>query len=63
MLVTQGIEVITEKDYPVHVSGHPARPHREQMKRQAHLGRIPKLVKRVERLEAVVAELSGETQP
>ena len=45
------------------VSGHPARPHREQMKKQAHLGRIPKLVKRVERLEAVVSELSDEAQP
>ena len=45
------------------MSGHPARPHREQLKKQAHLGRIPKLVKRVERLESIVSELSGGTQP
>jgi ribonuclease J len=30
-LVTQGIEVITEKDHPVHVSGHPARDELKRM--------------------------------
>ena len=45
------------------VSGHPARPHRAQMKKQAQLSRIPKLVKRIERLESVVTQLSNEAQP
>ena len=31
VLVTQGIEVITEKDHPVHVSGHPARDELKRM--------------------------------
>ena len=44
------------------MSGHPARPHREQMKKQAHLGRMPKLIKRVERLESAVSELSDDAQ-
>jgi UDP-3-O-[3-hydroxymyristoyl] glucosamine N-acyltransferase len=35
------------------VSGSPSRPHREQMRRQAHLGRIDKLTERVTRLESL----------
>lgn len=34
------------------VSGSPSRPHREQMRRQALVGRLDKLVERVRRLEA-----------
>jgi UDP-3-O-[3-hydroxymyristoyl] glucosamine N-acyltransferase len=41
------------------MSGHPARPHREQMKKQARLARLPRLVKRVEQLESAVEQLSG----
>ena len=41
------------------VSGNPSRPNREYLRRQAHLGRLPKLVERVreleERLEALEA--------
>ena len=39
------------------VSGHPARPHREDLRRQAHLGRIPKLLERVEALEEELRSL------
>lgn len=45
------------------VSGHPARPHREDMRRHAHLGRMDKLLDRVKaleaELEAVKARLDG----
>ena len=39
------------------VSGHPARPHREELRRQAHLGRLPRLLERVEALEAELESL------
>jgi UDP-3-O-[3-hydroxymyristoyl] glucosamine N-acyltransferase len=39
------------------VSGHPARPHREELRRQAHLGRLPKLLERIGTLEDEVARL------
>lgn len=47
------------RDVPVGetYSGHPGRPHREELKRQALLGRLPKLVARVEALEAELAAL------
>ncbi len=41
------------------MSGYPARPHREQMHKQAHLGRLPKLLDRVERLEVEVERMSA----
>ncbi len=44
------------------MSGHPARPHREDMNRQAQLGRIEKLVDRVEALEAEVRALKGSVE-
>ena len=42
------------------VSGHPARPHRDDLRRQAHVNRLPKLLERVEALEAEVRRLRGE---
>ena len=42
------------------VSGHPARPHREELRRQAHLGRLPKLLERLEALESEVRSLREE---
>jgi len=39
------------------VSGHPARPHREELRRQAQLARLPHLVERLEALEARVEGL------
>lgn len=36
------------------VSGYPARPHREELRRQAELGRLPRLAARVRRLEEAV---------
>lgn len=44
------------------VSGHPARPHREELRRQAHLGRLPKLMARIEALEAEVRSLREERE-
>jgi UDP-3-O-[3-hydroxymyristoyl] glucosamine N-acyltransferase len=42
------------------VSGHPARPHRENLRRMAHAGRAPKLAERISRLEEEVKRISGE---
>ena len=39
------------------VSGHPARPHREDMQRQAAAGRVPKLFERLRALEEEVRAL------
>jgi UDP-3-O-[3-hydroxymyristoyl] glucosamine N-acyltransferase len=44
------------------VSGHPARPHRQELRRQAHLGRLPKLNARVEALEAEIRSLRKEQE-
>lgn len=41
------------------VSGHPARPNREYLRKQAHVSRLPRLVARVEELEARLAALEG----
>jgi UDP-3-O-[3-hydroxymyristoyl] glucosamine N-acyltransferase len=40
------------------VSGSPARPHREELRRQASLGRLAQLTERVERLEAEIERRS-----
>jgi UDP-3-O-[3-hydroxymyristoyl] glucosamine N-acyltransferase len=45
------------------LSGHPARPHREDLRRQAHLGRLPKLLERVEALEREVERLHTAAPP
>jgi len=42
------------------MSGSPGRPHREELKRQALTGRIPKLLERIESLEKEVSELRRE---
>jgi UDP-3-O-[3-hydroxymyristoyl] glucosamine N-acyltransferase len=41
-------------------SGSPGRPHREELKRLALVGRIPKLLARIEALEDEVSKLLGE---
>lgn len=41
------------------VSGHPARPNREYLRKEAHLARLPKLVERVKALEAAVRDRKG----
>ena len=41
------------------VSGHPAREHREQLKKQANLSRLPSLVERIGILEEKLSELLG----
>lgn len=48
------------------VSGHPARPHREELRKQAHVARLPKLLERIEALEEEVARLraaGGAAEP
>lgn len=42
------------------VSGHPARPNREYLRKQAHLSRLPQLVKRVAELEDRLARLKAD---
>ena len=44
------------------VSGHPARPHREELRSRAHLARLPRLSERVKALERTVAELREELE-
>ena len=45
------------------VSGHPAREHREQLKKQANLSRLPSLVERIGMLEEKLADLlEGEVE-
>ncbi len=39
------------------IAGHPGRPRREDLKKQAHLSRLPKLVDRVKALEAQIEAL------
>ncbi len=50
------------RDVPagVTMSGHPSRPHREQLRRQAHLGRLSKLVDRITAVEGAVERIESE---
>lgn len=41
-------------------SGYPARPHRQAMRSQGHVSRLPELLRRVRRLEARSKEDAGE---
>ena len=45
------------------MSGHPARPHREDLRKQANLSRLPKLLDRVKALEAEVDSLRSRLDP
>jgi len=42
------------------VSGDPARPHREDLQRQAGVSRLPKLMERLRALEAEVEALRAD---
>ena len=42
------------------VSGHPAREHREQLKKQANLGRLSALIQRVRKLEQKCASFLAD---
>jgi UDP-3-O-[3-hydroxymyristoyl] glucosamine N-acyltransferase len=49
--VTFGSTVMRDVPPGETVSGYPSRPHREDLRRQAHLARLEKLVERVSELE------------
>ncbi|MDH3207608.1 MAG: UDP-3-O-(3-hydroxymyristoyl)glucosamine N-acyltransferase [Gemmatimonadota bacterium] len=53
--VTFGSTVMRDVPPGETVSGSPSRPHREQMRRQAQLGRLDKLIERVRKLETLVS--------
>ena len=53
--VTFGSTVMRDVPAGETVSGSPSRPHREQMRRQAHVGRLDKLVERVRKLESLAS--------
>ena len=44
------------------VSGHPARPHREELRGLAHQARLPRLVERIRELERTTAELREQLE-
>lgn len=54
--IAVGSDVLRDVQAGETVSGHPARPHREQLRRQAQLWRLPK---RVAQLEEAVRRLAG----
>jgi len=58
--VTFGATVLRDVPSEETVSGYPARPHREQLRIQAHAGRVPKLADRIDRLEATVTALQAD---
>jgi UDP-3-O-[3-hydroxymyristoyl] glucosamine N-acyltransferase len=57
--LTAGSRVLRDVRPGETLSGYPARPHREELARQAHLSRLTKLMERVSALEARVEALGG----
>ncbi len=62
VVIGGGAEVYGDIDQPGIYSGVPARPHRENLRNLALQHRIPKLLERIEELEAKVAELEGRAE-
>ncbi|HVF07234.1 MAG TPA: UDP-3-O-(3-hydroxymyristoyl)glucosamine N-acyltransferase, partial [Actinomycetota bacterium] len=61
--VTFGSTVTRDVDPGETVSGYPARGHREHLRAQASLARLPRLIGRVNRLEAAVGGTLGSRGP
>ncbi len=62
VVIGGGAEVYGDIDEPGVYSGTPARPHRENLRDLALQRRIPRLLERIEELEAKVAELEGRAE-
>jgi len=62
VVIGGGAEVYGDIDEPGVYSGTPARAHRENLRNLALQHRIPKLLERIEELEAKVAELEGRAE-
>jgi len=62
VVIGGGAEVYGDIDQPGVYSGVPARPHQENLRHLALQHRIPKLLERIEELEAKVAELEGRAK-
>jgi UDP-3-O-[3-hydroxymyristoyl] glucosamine N-acyltransferase len=45
------------------VSGYPARPHREDLRQQAALGRMEEVLEQLKRIEARLASLEAKDRP
>jgi len=57
--LTVGCKVLRDVPPGETLSGYPARPHREELARQAHLSRLSRLLERVSALEARVEALGS----
>lgn len=57
--VAVGSKVFRDLPAGESVSGYPSRSHREELRKQAHMARLPKLLERIEALEEEVARLKA----